>query len=602
MGKRFEPHRRLLKILVGANLYGSPDACVRELLQNSWDAIQLRKQMDDGNGGQITVAYSVSQGWFEVKDDGIGMSQKTVEDSFLEIGQDKLDVLGISGPLPQIGYFGIGVLSIFLLADKFEVVTKSVNSDSPAVRFKVTDIDDEVEFFNHDQLVPGTRIRVFPKSHEMITSLPDAVKSYARHVEGVILHSVDDESREPVTDTWDVEDLFGIRAIEPSSTIRNGRIGFLPSLRKNSGTLENRFTICNAGFLVEQAVVDLVSTATFGIAGEVDLEPSAINIGMSRERFQRDKCWCELSQKLQSIFINAALGELESGSLKRLPKMDSDEIKRNILLWYHFLPPESPFSQLYGNLDRRVFETLPFEQVERSPTTLENLCHEHSRSGKLYYRQIGQNVQRTQRIDDEGLSIRLSQEIKDSVRIGALRAKGFSVIELNHHQVNVRVENSVQTLQIREQPLVQRCLQKRGVQLVDIVDAPESDMDMESIEKLPVLRSALTMPGGLRFASVPDSRRRIISDHTGTRYINLNNPSVQELLRLIPDATSNPLKYRLLEAYLVLEDFKLQEAKLILVGLLSNRDLATLARAEMAPLTKKHLDSLVRDLLSGIES
>ena len=33
MAKRFEPHRRILRILVGSNLYGSAHACVRELLQ-----------------------------------------------------------------------------------------------------------------------------------------------------------------------------------------------------------------------------------------------------------------------------------------------------------------------------------------------------------------------------------------------------------------------------------------------------------------------------------------------------------------------------------------------------------------------------------------
>ena len=48
------------------------------------------------------------------------------------------------------------------------------------------------------------------------------------------------------------------------------------------------------------------------------------------------------------------------------------------------------------------------------------------------------------------MPIRIYQEIRDSVRIGALRAKGFNVIELNQHQVNIRTENTVQTLQIQE--------------------------------------------------------------------------------------------------------------------------------------------------------
>ena len=61
------------------------------------------------------------------------------------------------------------------------------------------------------------------------------------------------------------------------------------------------------------------------------------------------------------------------------------------------------------------------------------------------------------------------------------------------------------------------------------------------------------------------------------RYINLRNPAVQILLKLIPDAISNPLKHRLLEAYLRLEDFKLREAREIVVDLLSRDDLATQA-------------------------
>ena len=603
MAKRFEPNRRLLKILVGSNLYGSPDACIRELLQNAWDAIQLRKKQADGNGGQITVAYSISKGWFEVIDDGIGMDQKTIEDSFFEIGQNKLEVLGLAESVSQIGYFGIGVLSVFLLADNFEVFTKSVDPNKPAIHFKVTGIDDPVEFSEHEQRNPGTRIRVFPKDRDTtLASLPDVVRSYARHVAGVFLHSVDDNIRKPLTDMWAIDNLLSIRDVDGISSIRSGRIGFLPALRKDSETLENQITICNAGFLVEEAVADLVSTTTIGIGGEIDLKPSAINIGMSRERIQRDDRWFQLGKQLQTFFIQAALDELEMGELKRLPELDSDEVKRNILLWYHFLPPEPPFSELYETLDLRVFETLPFSQVERSPTTLANLLEECRHLEKLYFRQIGSRRQRTQTIDDDGLPIRFYQEIRDSVRIGALRAKGFSVIELNQHQVNIRTENTVQTLQIQEQPLIQKCLDKRGLQLINIVNAPDSDMDLRSIEKLPILQSALTMPGGLRFASVPDSKRRIISDETGMRYINLRSPSVQNLLKLIPDATSNPLKHKLLEVYLRLEDFKLADAREILVDLLKSENLATLAQAEMAPLTKKYVDSLICELLQGLES
>ena len=604
MAKRFEPHRRILRTLVGSNLYGAAHACVRELLQNAWDATQLRSLNVDGQGGEIIVRYSESDGWFEIVDDGIGMDQNTIEKSFFEVGQDKLAVLEISEPGSQIGKFGIGVLSVFLLADSFEVFTKSISSAGSGIFFRVTDIDEYPEFLTRDQNNPGTRIRIYPRSGEdfSIASLPDIVASYARHVSGITLHSVDNNTRQSVTDTWATDELLNVRELEGISGVRAGRVGYLRALKDNSGTLENRITICNVGFLVEKDAGDLVSVNTLGIGGEIDLDASTINIGMSRERIQRDHRWHELGTELQAFLVQSAIADLQSGELRPGRIFDSEAVKRNILLWYHFLPPKPPFSELYDLLDRRVYETVPFDQAERQPTSLEQVVAGTQKQGKLYFRQKGLRTERQERIDDEGLPIRFYQEVRDSVRISALRAKGFSVIELNVHPVNVKSNNTVQTFKIPEQPLVQKCLQKRTVELCDIVSAPDSDMDMRGIEKLPILRSALTIAGGLTFAAVPDSKRRVISDQTGMRYINVNNPVIQSILKLIPDATSNPLKHRLLEAYLRVEDFKLAEARNILVELLSRDDLEMLATAQMAPLTKEHLAQRIRELLREVES
>ena len=506
----------------------------------------------------------------------------------MNIGQDKFDVLDISNHKGQIGYFGIGILSVFLLADRFEVTTKSIRATNRAITFKVTGIDETVKFLQHNRQEPGTEIRVFPKNHDTLSSLPGAVESYARHVKGITIHSIDEKSLRPVGETWDIKNLLHVQSIDSIPKIRSGRIGFLPALREDSGTLENRITICNAGFLVEEAVSDLVSS-TFGIGGEIDLEPSTVTIGMSRERIQRDNLWTQLGEQLQEVFIEAAISELETGSLQQGSGSESEKTKRNIMLWYRYLPPEPPFSRLYEMLDQRVFELILFNQQEKPPTTLASLTENYNQLGKLYFRQVGPIIQRTKTVDEDGLGIRFEQEIRDSVRISALRAKGFSVVDLDQFRVNIKSNSTVQTTSIQELELVQKCLQRRGIKLQNIVDAPESDMDMRSIEVLPILQSALTITGGLRFASVPDTRRRVISDQTGKRYVNLRSPSIQELLKTIPEATSNLLKHKLLEVFLNLEDYKFAEARSNLIGLLNSKDLGSLATTEMAPLTKKTL-------------
>ena len=169
-------------------------------------------------------------------------------------------------------------------------------------------------------------------------------------------------------------------------------------------------------------------------------------------------------------------------------------------------------------------------------------------------------------------------------------------------QVNVRTGGAVRTQRIDEYPLVLKCLQRRGVQLVDISNAKESDMDLRSIERLPILRDALLIAGGLRFASIPESKRRIVTDYSGIKYINLRNQHVQDLLRIIPQATSNPLKNRILEAYLKMEDFKFLDARRILIELLENRDLSDLAAADVAPLSEKYIQQFVDELLSELDS
>lgn len=209
MPKRFEPNRRLLRLLIGSNLYGSPDACIRELIQNAWDAIQWRHAYGDGAGGRIDVRFSAIQGWFEVVDDGYGMDQRTIEDSFLDVGQDKLKLLDGATRDNQTGYFGIGVLSVFLLADSFEVTTKRADTSGAGIYFRVTDLDTPVEFISVDDAQAGTRIRLYPRDATTfsVASIPETVSNYVRHVDNVFVTAVDDDREESLQHTWTLTDI-----------------------------------------------------------------------------------------------------------------------------------------------------------------------------------------------------------------------------------------------------------------------------------------------------------------------------------------------------------------------------------------------------------
>ena len=600
MPKRFEPNRRLLTILVGSNLYGSPDACIRELIQNSWDAIQLRKNHGDGKGGKIEVHYSIRDRWFEVIDDGVGMDWKIVHNSFFEIGQDKLEVLDRGNRDNQIGYFGIGILSIFLVAERFRVMSRALGQEPGGLSFEVTGIDDELVVLDQSPTDVGTRIKVFVRSDDAldIASIPVYLSNYVRHVEGVTLICSDDGTRTPLHSRWVTDELEDVQNIYDISSAFEARFTVNPCLRRNEGTLSSEVTLCNAGFLAESNATDLIPVPALGVIGEVNLRPNAVSIGMSRERIQRDGLWTDLGNDLQQRFVDYVLHELRKGEMQaRDGGLDSPEVKRSLLLWYHFIPDEEPFLELRSLIEQRVVETIPFRVADRGDATIGQMLSRTKNTAKLFYRDLARSNSLTERINDEGLSIRVTQEVGDSIRVGALRANGFDVIELGTIQVTMRNEASVYTQQISEHDLVRRCLVPRNVPLIDIVAATEADMDLRGIEQLPLLKDALSIGDGLRFAVVPGSMRRVITDGAGVRYVNLRNEDVREMLKVVPSALSNPLKNRLLDAYLQMENYQFGTARDILRDLLLSSDLDAMASAQTAPFTEKHIEGLIADLL-----
>ena len=602
MTRRFQPNRRLLELLVGSNLYGSPDACLRELIQNSWDAIQLRKGTGDGKGGIIEIHFSDKGRWFEVIDDGIGMDLPTIKKSFLEIGADKVAVLSRGSRETQIGYFGIGILSIFLVADKFHVATRALESEGDGIRFEIRGIHDDMEFIDEPYTNIGTSVRVFLRSDGPFaaSSVPECLANYARHVDGVTIVSVDDGRSFPLPQRWVTDELDNVHQIDSISGVVEGRFAFSPALRAHVGALSSEITICNAGFLAEDRAHDLLPLSTVGLLGELDISPNALTMGMSRERIQRDELWTQLGATLQDVFAQLACQELSEGSLREPTTIDPQELKRNILLWYKYIPESEPFVDLHATLAERVFATIPFTVAGRKNATLDRLLEIERNAKQLFYRDISGSAQHTEHIDDEGLPIRVSQEIRDSVRVGALRANGYDVVELGSIPVNIRTGNSVHAHHIAEYELVNKCLTPRGVPLTNIMNATEADMDLQSIERLPTLNDALSIGEGLRFANVPDSTRRVIADSTGVKYVNLRNEDIQEILRIIPRAISNPLQSRLLDAYLQLETYQFQSARRILRELLLTEELSSLANSETAPFTKRHMESLIKDLRSEL--
>jgi molecular chaperone HtpG len=118
--------------LLGRHLYSSPRVYVRELLQNSVDAITARHQLDGAAPAAIRIETreTTADGSLRVHDTGIGLTEPQVHELLATIGNSaKRDELGLARH-DFLGQFGIGLLSCFLVADEIEVITRSGDAET----------------------------------------------------------------------------------------------------------------------------------------------------------------------------------------------------------------------------------------------------------------------------------------------------------------------------------------------------------------------------------------------------------------------------------------------------------------------------------------
>lgn len=117
-------------LLMGENLYADKKCALRELIQNSLDAVLLKKEIykNENSGYEPLIKITYSDNEVAVQDNGIGMTDSEIKDYFLNIGHSfyrSNDFKNLSVSYKSISHYGIGFLSSFLLSDSMTVKTAS---------------------------------------------------------------------------------------------------------------------------------------------------------------------------------------------------------------------------------------------------------------------------------------------------------------------------------------------------------------------------------------------------------------------------------------------------------------------------------------------
>lgn len=188
----------LLKLLI-APLYGArPEIGIREMLQNSIDAVRelrdyLSRNPDAPNGLPVAnedfdVIVSVNTGldhqhWVTITDSGMGMTAEMVRTYFLRAGASfrmsdawrrQFEDENRHSRILRSGRFGIGVLAAFLLGDEIEVTTRHA-AQKRGIFFQAKIDTDPIEIRFLENVPVGTsiRIKISPATYRYLSAVPN---------------------------------------------------------------------------------------------------------------------------------------------------------------------------------------------------------------------------------------------------------------------------------------------------------------------------------------------------------------------------------------------------------------------------------------------
>jgi hypothetical protein len=132
----------VVKLLMADKLYSSPSLCVRELIQNSLDALRYRKALYKVNDielvdGKICLEHFTDEQGYEVlkcTNNGIGMDELVIKEYLTKVGrsyyrspyfeQEKLRLQNTEADFDPCSHFGIGFMSYFMIGDRILIETR----------------------------------------------------------------------------------------------------------------------------------------------------------------------------------------------------------------------------------------------------------------------------------------------------------------------------------------------------------------------------------------------------------------------------------------------------------------------------------------------
>ncbi len=367
--------KQLLNILVHS-LYTNREIFLRELVSNASDALdKLRFESTKGSeiadkdiDHEIRITFDKDKKLLWIKDSGIGMTSEEIINNigtiaksgtadFLEqLSKNKEDANNI------IGKFGVGFYSVFMVADKVEITSKSFKADEPAVKWVSDGLGSYELSEPEEEIKRGTTIQIHLKEDALEFAddyrLKNIVKTHSNFITFPIF--VGDEKvntvsalwREPKSSvkkeqydefykflTYDSEPPLKHLHVSVDAPIQFNALLYIPKKSYDFMGLskeEYGLDLYVKRVLIQHRNKDLLPEYLGFVKGIVDSEDLPLNI--SRETLQENVIFSKISSSVTSQVYSA------------LKKMAEDEIETFNEFW---IEHSKFFKMGYGDFANR---------------------------------------------------------------------------------------------------------------------------------------------------------------------------------------------------------------------------------------------------------
>ena len=340
--------------LLSRNLYSSPNVYIRELLQNSVDAIRARQEVDKTFKPHISVEIYDVEPFIEkdgqlfisdeltsliIEDNGIGLTEDELHQYLSTIGQSSKSKRESHIHNDLLGQFGIGFLSAFIVSDEIVLYTKSFKTPDKVIEWRGTSDGKYSVTLSDINMDVGTKVFLKAKpdmEHFLATeNVSKLIKSFGNFLQFPvhILHEGNETQINEIVAPWELTDrneileygfnefdihFFDQFKVESKKLGIAGTIYILPYSPKMSEIKQNAKIYLKRMYLSESKAQLFPDWAFFvkAILNVEFLEPTA-----SREDFIENEKLAEVK-----TFLSQALIEY----LKKLSKSDTKKFQHLI--------------------------------------------------------------------------------------------------------------------------------------------------------------------------------------------------------------------------------------------------------------------------------